>query len=149
MITNFKVGDFCMYRTHGVAKIIDIETVKFGDFESKCLVLFFENEKMTLSVPLKFKDNGDIRRLCTEEELDKVLDILKSGQKKLKGMDKKELSAAIKKAQEFAKTDEGKQFVEKIKKGDAGIDSATQENLKKKLEGNPDVAKMISDLLKG
>ena len=24
MITNFKVGDFCMYRTHGVAKIIDI-----------------------------------------------------------------------------------------------------------------------------
>ena len=68
---------------------------------------------------------------------------------KLKGMDKKELSAAIKKAQEFAKTDEGKQFVEKIKKGDAGIDGATQENLKKKLEGNPDVAKMISDLLKG
>ena len=68
---------------------------------------------------------------------------------KLKGMDKKELSAAIKKAQEFAKTDEGKKLVEKIKKGEAGIDSATQENLKKKLEGNPDVAKMISDLLKG
>lgn len=86
MITNFKIGDFCMYRTHGVAKIIDIQTVKFDDFESKCLILYFEEEKMTLSVPLKFKDNGDIRRLCTEEEMDKVFDILKSGQKKLKGM---------------------------------------------------------------
>lgn len=68
---------------------------------------------------------------------------------KLKGMDKGELSAAIKKAQEFAKTNEGKELIEKIKKGEAGIDTATQENLKKKLEGNPDVAKMISDILKG
>ena len=75
----------------------------------------------------------------------KMKDILE----KLKGMDKKELSSAIKKAQEFAKTDEGKEFVEKIRKGEAGIDNATQENLKKKLESNPDVVKMISDLLKG
>lgn len=73
---------------------------------------------------------------------------MKDIMEKLKSMDKKELSAAVKKAQEFAKTEEGKELVEKIKKGEAGIDAATQENLKKKLEASPDVAKMISDLLK-
>ena len=68
---------------------------------------------------------------------------------KLKGMDKKELSSAIKKAQEFAKTDEGKAFVEKIKKGEAGIDKATQEKLIKEIGNNPDIAKKLSDLFKG
>ena len=68
---------------------------------------------------------------------------------KLKGMNKKELSAAVKKAQEFAKTDEGKAFVEKIRKGEAGIDKSVQEKLAKELGDNPDIAKKISDLLKG
>lgn len=68
---------------------------------------------------------------------------------KLKGMDKKELSAAIKKAQEFAKTDEGKQFVEKIKKGEAGLDKSTQEKLAKEIGNNPEIAKKLSELLKG
>ena len=86
MTVNFKVGDYCVYRTHGVAKVVDIQTIKFDDFENKCLVLFFEEEKMTLSVPVKFKDNGDLRKLCTEDEMNRVFDILKSGQKKLKGM---------------------------------------------------------------
>ena len=68
---------------------------------------------------------------------------------KLKGMDKRELSAAIKKAQEFAKTEEGKALVEKIKKGEAGIDKSTQEKLMKESGANPEIAKKISDLLKG
>ena len=68
---------------------------------------------------------------------------------KLKGMDKKELSEAIKKAREFAKTDEGKAFVEKIKKGEAGIDKSTQEKLIKEIGNNPDIAKKLSDLVKG
>ena len=68
---------------------------------------------------------------------------------KLKGMDKKELSAAIKKAQEFAKTDEGRALVEKIKKGETGLDKSAQEKLLKEIGANPDIAKKISDLLKG
>lgn len=68
---------------------------------------------------------------------------------KLKGMDKKELSEAIKKAREFAQTDEGRQFVEKIKKGEAGIDKSTQEKIAKEIGANPDLAKKLSDLLKG
>ena len=68
---------------------------------------------------------------------------------KLKGMDKRELASAIKKAQEFAKTEEGKALVEKIKNGEAGIDKSTQEKLMKEIGANPEIAKKISDLLKG
>ncbi len=86
MSTTFKINDYCVYKTHGVAKIIDIQEIKVAGIETKCLVLYFEKEKLTLSVPFKFKENGDIRKLVTNEEMEKVLDILKGGVKKLKGM---------------------------------------------------------------
>ena len=68
---------------------------------------------------------------------------------KLKGMDKKELSAAVKKAQQFAKTDEVRDLINKIKNGNAGIDKSTQEKLMQEIGKNPDIAKTLSDLLKG
>ncbi len=68
---------------------------------------------------------------------------------KIRSMDKKELSAAIKKAKEFVKTDEGRELVNKIKNGEAGIDKSTQEKLAKEIGNNPDIAKTLSDLLKG
>ena len=86
MSNTFKINDYCVYKTHGVAKIIDIKELKVAGLETKCLVLYLEKEKLTLSVPLKFKENGDIRKLATNEEMEKVLDILKGGVKKLKGM---------------------------------------------------------------
>jgi high-affinity K+ transport system ATPase subunit B len=68
---------------------------------------------------------------------------------KLKGMDKKQLAEAMQQAKAFAATPEGKEFVEKVKKGEAGIDKAQQENLAKQLSKNPDIAKTIFDILKG
>lgn len=83
---NFKINDYCVYKTHGVAKIIDIQEVELAGIKTKCLVLYFEKEKLTLSVPYKFKENGDIRKLTTPDEMEKVFDILKGGVRKLKGM---------------------------------------------------------------
>ncbi len=86
MVLGFRINDYCVYRTHGVAKVIDIRRIKVGDFESKCFVLYFNKEQLTLSVPVKYKDNQDIRRISTEAEMDKAFNILKTGPKKLKGM---------------------------------------------------------------
>jgi CarD family transcriptional regulator len=86
MSLSFKVGEYCFYKTHGVAKIVDIQDIKIAGTETQCLILFFEREKLTLSVPLKFKENGDIRKLVTLEEMERVFDILKGGTKKSKGM---------------------------------------------------------------
>lgn len=68
---------------------------------------------------------------------------------KIKGMDKKQLSEAVKQAKTFAATPQGKEFVEKIKKGDTVMDKAQQENLEKQLKDNPDITKLIFDILKG
>jgi CarD family transcriptional regulator len=82
----FRVDDYCVYRTHGIARIVDVRDIKIAGADTKCLVLLFDREKLTLSVPMKFKENGDIRRLATIEEMEKVFDILKGGTKKSKGM---------------------------------------------------------------
>ena len=68
---------------------------------------------------------------------------------KLKGMDKKQLSEAVKQAKAYADTPQGKEIVEKIKKGQTGIPESKQLEIKKKLEENPDISKAIFDILKG
>lgn len=86
MATSFKINDYCVYRTHGVAKIIDIQNIKICDFESKCFVLYFEKDKLTLTVPFKYKDSEDLRKLSSLEDMEKIFLVLKNGPKKIKGM---------------------------------------------------------------
>ncbi len=81
-----KVNDYCFYKTHGVAKVKEIKEVNVAGITTKCLVLYFENEKLTLTVPFKFKENGDIRKLVSLDEMKQVFEILKGGVKKMKGM---------------------------------------------------------------
>ncbi len=81
-----KVNDYCFYKTHGVAKVKEIKEINVAGITTKCLVLYFENEKLTLTVPFKFKENGDIRKLVSLDEMNQVFEILKGGIKKMKGM---------------------------------------------------------------
>ncbi|MDR1495105.1 MAG: CarD family transcriptional regulator [Rickettsiales bacterium] len=83
---SFKINDYCVYKTHGVAKVMDIQEIRVAGVETKCMILMLEKERLTLSVPVKFRENGDIRRLATMEEMEKVFDVLRSGTKKSKGM---------------------------------------------------------------
>ena len=68
---------------------------------------------------------------------------------KLRGMDKKQLSEAVKQAKAYAETPQGKELVEKIKNGEGGIDPSSKEDIKNQLGKNPEIAKLIFDLLKG
>jgi CarD family transcriptional regulator len=86
MSLSLKINDYCVYRTHGVVKVVDIQKTKLAGVETKCLVLLLEKEKLLLSIPMKFRENGDIRRLSTLEEMEKAFDILRTGIKKTKGM---------------------------------------------------------------
>jgi CarD family transcriptional regulator len=83
---NFKVDDYCVYKTHGVAKIVEIQELRVGKLESRCLVLYFEKERLTLMVPNKFQEKGDIRRVSTLAEMEKVFTVLRNSTKKTKGM---------------------------------------------------------------
>ena len=86
MKNTLKVGDYCVYKTHGVCKVQEIKTVNIAGKEEKCIVLYIEKDKATIIVPYKFKENGDIRNLITVDEMEKALKSLKSGVRKLKGM---------------------------------------------------------------
>ncbi len=89
----FSVGDYVVYRTHGVGKITDINKVKTKGYSvgvknhfDTCLVVKFERENMSILVPIDQLNNGDIRPLGTKVHMTEVLSILKNGAKKIKGM---------------------------------------------------------------
>lgn len=84
--TEFKVGEYCVYKTHGVAKVKEIQTIELKDFKSKCLVLYFEKEKLTITVPESQIENMEIRKISTKSDMEEVFAILSNGVKKIKGM---------------------------------------------------------------
>lgn len=83
---DFKVGEYCVYRTHGVAKVKEIQTIELKDFKSKCLVLYFEREKLTVTVPENQVENMAIRKVSSKADMEEVFTILSNGVKKIKGM---------------------------------------------------------------
>lgn len=68
---------------------------------------------------------------------------------KLKGMDKKELSEAVKQAKAFADTPQGKDLIGKIKNGNTDIKNSQYADIMKEIDKNPDIAKAIFNILKG
>ena len=84
--TEFKIGEYCVYKTHGVAKIKEIQTIELKDFKSKCLVLYFEKEKLTITVPESQIENMEIRKISTKSDMEEVFAILSNDVKKIKGM---------------------------------------------------------------
>lgn len=65
---------------------------------------------------------------------------------KLKSMDKAELDAAMQKAKKFAQTPQGQEFVQKLKDGKG---TPQQEKAMKELGKDPNIAKLIFDILNG
>ena len=83
---DFKIGEYCVYKTHGVAKISDIQTIEMKDFKSRCLVLYFEREKLTVTVPESQIENMAIRKISSKNDIEEVFVIISNGIKKIKGM---------------------------------------------------------------
>ena len=82
----FKSGDYAVYPSHGVGKILDIENIKVADQKFEVMTIHFEREKLTIKVPTAQIEKIGIRHLVTKKQMDQVFDILRSGVKKLKGM---------------------------------------------------------------
>lgn len=68
----------------------------------------------------------------------------------LKGMNKSQLEAAVAKAKEFAQTDKGKEIINELKTTGKvkGVDGDA-EKIIEELKKNPEIAKKLSDILKG
>lgn len=82
----YKVGNYVVYPTHGVGKIMAEETQMIGDIELRMLVISFEKDKMTLRVPLSRASAAGLRPVSSVEQMKKVFITLKSRARTSRGM---------------------------------------------------------------
>lgn len=82
----FKVGNFVVYPTHGVGKIMAEETQMIGDVSLRMLVISFEKDKMTLRVPMARAASAGLRPVSTTEQMKKVFVTLKNRARTSRGM---------------------------------------------------------------
>ena len=82
----YKVGNFVVYPTHGVGKIMAEETQMIGDIELRLLVINFEKDKMTLRVPMHRASAAGLRPISNADKMKEVYVALKSKAKTSRGM---------------------------------------------------------------
>lgn len=83
---DFKSGHFVVYPTHGVGQITEIVTQEIAGTQLKLLVIEFEKDRMTLSVPMARAAQSGLRHVGDAEQIKKVVATLKSKAKVARGM---------------------------------------------------------------
>jgi CarD family transcriptional regulator len=75
--TEFKAGDHVVYPTHGVGSVQGIETVQAAGYSLQVIVVTFEENRMTLRVPVNKAASSGLRKLASNEGMKQALDTLK------------------------------------------------------------------------
>ncbi len=83
---NYSINSYVVYPSHGVGKIINIETTTVMQHSISCYLIYFEREKLTIKIPTNKAEKFGIRPLVSKEKMNEVFSILRSGVKKMKGM---------------------------------------------------------------
>jgi CarD family transcriptional regulator len=91
---SFGPGDFVVYPTHGVGKIMGIETKEIAGTTLSVFVVAFDKDRMTLRVPLGKAKTSGLRRLSSRKEMDGAL-------VKLKGRSRAKRTMWSRRAQEY------------------------------------------------
>ncbi len=72
----FRAGDFVVYPTHGVGKIDRIGPEEIGGHRLDLITITFDENKMTLRVPVAQAKATGLRKLATPEAMAQVMTIL-------------------------------------------------------------------------
>lgn len=83
---SFGVGEYVVYPTHGVGKILGLEVEKIGDYELKVFVISFEKDKMTLRVPVGRAEAAGLRAISPTDQITRAITTLKGRAKIARGM---------------------------------------------------------------
>ena len=70
-------GDFAVYPTHGVGKVVGLETQEISGYKLELYVIEFESERMTLRVPVTKAESSGLRRLSSRKIMDSAITTLK------------------------------------------------------------------------
>jgi len=74
---DFNPGDYVVYPSHGVGKVISIENDEVAGFQMELFVIAFEKDKMTLRVPTAKVESVGMRGLSSPEIVAKAMRTLK------------------------------------------------------------------------
>jgi len=74
---NFVEGDFVVYPTHGVGKVERIATEEIAGHKLELIHITFEENRMTLRVPVAKARTAGLRKLATRKLFDDALALLK------------------------------------------------------------------------
>lgn len=83
---SYQDGDYVVYPTHGVGKIIGTESQDIAGIEVTLLVIRFEQDRMTLRVPLEKARTLGLRTLSSRKHMDDAILTLKSKAKVKRAM---------------------------------------------------------------
>ena len=73
----FEKGDFVVYPTHGVGRVVDIEAKEIAGFKLDLLVISFEQERMMLRFPVAKAKISGLRKLSSRKIMESALVTLK------------------------------------------------------------------------
>ena len=73
----FSAGDFVVYPTHGVGKIVGVEDQESSGHELQLFVIKFETEKMTLRVPIEKAKVAGLRKLSSRQQMELAVSTLR------------------------------------------------------------------------
>ena len=73
----FEEGDFVVYPTHGVGRILGTETREVACIELEMLVVRFEQDRMTLRVPMEKAKTLGLRTLSSSKQMDQAITTLR------------------------------------------------------------------------
>jgi CarD family transcriptional regulator len=74
---NFVEGDYVVYPTHGVGKVERIATEEIAGHKLELIHITFEENRMTLRVPVSKARTAGLRKLATRKVFDEALALLK------------------------------------------------------------------------
>ena len=72
----FNIKDYVVYPSHGVGQIKEITSQEIVGQKIEFFIIYFEKEKMQLSVPVSRAEKIGLRQLCNEEDIEKAFDII-------------------------------------------------------------------------
>ncbi len=73
----FAPGDFVVYPTHGVGRVLVIETRVIAEHKLQLYVISFERDRMTLRVPIDKVESAGLRKLSSRKMMETALVTLK------------------------------------------------------------------------
>ena len=87
-------GDFVVYPTHGVGKVLGVEDQEIAGQKIELIIIEFDKDRMTLRVPVAKADMSGLRKLSSP-------DMMKAALKALKGKSRVRRTMWSRRAQEY------------------------------------------------